>query len=66
MTPCIRSREAQGTYLSSSLSVCQLLLKDDEHQTKGSHDETVTSITKHDSKQEREGDDGVGGWEGER
>ena len=47
-------------HLPSNIGVCQLLLKEYEQQSKESHDESVTSITKHDGKQEREGDDGVG------
>ena len=49
------------SHLSSSFGVGQLLLKDNEQQCEESHDQAVTSITKHDSKQEWEGDDGVGG-----
>ena len=48
-------------YLSSPLKVGHPLLKDDEAESKKSHDQAMTSITKHHSKQERECDDSVWG-----
>ena len=48
-------------YLSSPFEIGQLLLKDDEAERKESHDQAVTSITKHHSKQEWERDDSVWG-----
>ena len=55
-----------NTYLATKGYVGQLLLKDDEKQSKGGHEKSVTSITKHDSKEEGEGDDGVGSCMGTR
>ena len=52
----------QWYYLSSSLEIGQSFLKDDEAESKESHDQAMTSITKHHSKQERECDDSVRGY----
>ena len=52
-------------YLSSPLKVGHPLLKDDEAESKDGHDQAMTSITKHHSKQERESDDSVRGCRGQ-
>ena len=56
----IKAQTLYYTYLSTPLEVDQPLLEDDEHEGKESHDQTVASVTKHHSKQERERDDSVG------
>lgn len=44
-------------YLSNRF--LQFLFKDDKRESKQSHDETMTSITKHDSKEKRERNDSI-------
>ena len=61
----LTSTHSNSTHLSSPLEVGQLLLKDDEAESKESHDQAMTSITKHHSKQERERDDSVRGCRGQ-
>ena len=55
-----------STHFSASFEVGQPLLKDDKHESKQSHDQAMASVSKHHSKQEREGDDSVGSCKKDR
>ena len=63
--PFTSSTSACSTYLSFTLAHClpNPLLKHNHHHSKQCHDKTVTSISKHDSKQKWECDDGIECWE---
>ena len=52
--------QLNSTHFSASFEVGQPLLKDDKHESEQSHDQAMASVTKHHSKQEREGDNSVG------
>ena len=49
-----------NAHLSSFLGLGQFLFKADEDTGKDQHHQAVTDVSKHDSKQEWERDDGIG------
>lgn len=50
---------ATDSYFIVRALLQERLLIDDQEGTEAEHDEAMASITKHDGKQERKGDDGV-------
>lgn len=52
----------QDSYLIVRPLLKEALLVDNQKGTKAEHDQAVASVTKHNGKQEWEGDDGVQGW----
>ncbi len=62
VTASVENYTLINAHLSSRCAVHKSLLKEDEAEGEGGHEEAVTGVAKHHRKQEREGHDGVQGW----